>query len=196
MMKKGWLAGCIIIVAVLAVLLFLSFWFVGIYNSMVQRNLAVDQQWGQVEAQYQRRYDLIPNLVAATKGYLKQELTIFQMITDARTKYAGAATPDEKVAAANELETALGRLLAIIEDNPEIKSNQVVSDLMFELAGTENRISVERMRYNEKVGIYNTTVKTFPGRLLAGMFGFTERPFFEAQEGAETAPEVDLDVNP
>jgi len=195
-MKKGWLAGCIIIVAVLAVLLFLSFWFVGIYNSMVQRNLAVDQQWGQVEAQYQRRYDLIPNLVAATKGYLKQELTIFQMITDARTKYAGAATPDEKVAAANELETALGRLLAIIEDNPEIKSNQVVSDLMFELAGTENRISVERMRYNEKVGIYNTTVKTFPGRLLAGMFGFTERPFFEAQEGAETAPEVDLDVNP
>jgi LemA protein len=196
MMKKGWLAGCIIIVAVLAVLLFLSFWFVGIYNSMVQRNLAVDQQWGQVEAQYQRRYDLIPNLVAATKGYLKQELTIFQMITDARTKYAGAATPDEKVAAANELETALGRLLAIIEDNPEIKSNQVVSDLMFELAGTENRISVERMRYNEKVGIYNTTVKTFPGRLLAGMFGFTERPFFEAQEGAETTPEVDLDVNP
>jgi len=195
-MKKGWLAGCIIIVAVLAVLLFLSFWFVGIYNSMVQRNLAVDQQWGQVEAQYQRRYDLIPNLVAATKGYLKQELTIFQMITDARTKYAGAATPDEKVAAANELETALGRLLAIIEDNPEIKSNQVVSDLMFELAGTENRISVERMRYNEKVGIYNTTVKTFPGRLLAGMFGFTERPFFEAQEGAETTPEVDLDVNP
>jgi LemA protein len=196
MMKKGWLAGCIIIVAVLAVLLFLSFWFVGIYNSMVQRNLAVDQQWGQVEAQYQRRYDLVPNLVAATKGYLKQEQAIFQMITDARTKYAGAATPDEKVAAANELETALGRLLAIIEDNPEIKSNQVVSDLMFELAGTENRISVERMRYNEKVGIYNTTVKTFPGRLLAGMFGFTERPFFEAQEGAETAPEVDLDVNP
>jgi len=195
-MKKGWLAGCIIIVAVLAVLLFLSFWFVGIYNSMVQRNLAVDQQWGQVEAQYQRRYDLVPNLVAATKGYLKQEQAIFQMITDARTKYAGAATPDEKVAAANELETALGRLLAIIEDNPEIKSNQVVSDLMFELAGTENRISVERMRYNEKVGIYNTTVKTFPGRLLAGMFGFTERPFFEAQEGAETAPEVDLDVNP
>ena len=195
-MKKGWLAGCIIIVAVLAVLLFLSFWFVGIYNSMVQRNLAVDQQWGQVEAQYQRRYDLIPNLVAATKGYLKQELTIFQMITDARTKYAGAATPDEKVAAANELETALGRLLAIIEDNPEIKSNQVVSDLMFELAGTENRISVERMRYNEKVGIYNTTVKTFPGRLLAGMYGLTERPIFEAQEGAETTPEVDLDVNP
>ena len=195
-MKKGWLAGCIIIVAVLAIVLFFGLWFWGIYNSLWTKNVAIDKQWGQVEAQYQRRYDLIPNLVAATKGYLKQELTIFQMITDARTKYAGAATPDEKVAAANELETALGRLLAIIEDNPEIKSNQVVSDLMFELAGTENRISVERMRYNEKVGIYNTTVKTFPGRLLAGMFGFTERPFFEAQEGAETAPEVDLDVNP
>lgn len=195
-MKKGWLAGCIVIVAVLAVVLFLGFWFVGIYNSIVQKNLAVDQQWGQVESQYQRRYDLVPNLVAATKGYLKQEQTIFQMITDARTKYAGAATPDEKVAAANELETALGRLLVIIEDNPEIKSNQVVSDLMFELAGTENRISVERMRYNEKVGIYNTTIKTFPGRWIAGMFGFSERPFFEAQEGAETAPEVDLEVNP
>jgi LemA protein len=196
MMKKGWLAGCIVIAAVFAVILFFGLWFWGIYNSMATKNVAIDQQWGQVEAQYQRRYDLVPNLVAATKGYLKQEQTVFQMITDARTKYAGAATPDEKVAAANELETALGRLLAIIEDNPEIKSNQVVSDLMFELAGTENRISVERMRYNEKVGIYNTTVKTFPGRLLAGMFGFNERPFFEAQEGAETAPEVDLDVNP
>jgi len=195
-MKKGWLAGCIVIVAVLAVLLFMVLWFVGIYNSMVQKNLAVDQQWGQVESQYQRRYDLVPNLVAATKGYLKQEQTIFQMITDARTKYAGAATANEKVAAANELETALGRLLAVIEDNPEIKSNQVVSDLMFELAGTENRISVERMRYNEKVGTYNTTIKTFPGKWLAGMFGFTERAFFESQEGAETAPEVDLDVNP
>lgn len=195
-MKKGWLAGCIVIAAVFAVILFFGLWFWGIYNSMATKNVAIDQQWGQVEAQYQRRYDLVPNLVAATKGYLKQEQTVFQMITDARTKYAGAATPDEKVAAANELETALGRLLAIIEDNPEIKSNQVVSDLMFELAGTENRISVERMRYNEKVGIYNTTVKTFPGRLLAGMFGFNERPFFEAQEGAETAPEVDLDVNP
>jgi LemA protein len=196
MMKKGWLAGYIVIAAVFAVILFFGLWFWGIYNSMATKNVAIDQQWGQVEAQYQRRYDLVPNLVAATKGYLKQEQTVFQMITDARTKYAGAATPDEKVAAANELETALGRLLAIIEDNPEIKSNQVVSDLMFELAGTENRISVERMRYNEKVGIYNTTVKTFPGRLLAGMFGFNERPFFEAQEGAETAPEVDLDVNP
>jgi LemA protein len=195
-MKKGLLIGIVVVVVLGVIALELGGLVAATYNSLIQKRVAVENQWANVETQYQRRFDLIPNLVAATKGYLKQELTIFKMITEARTKYARAGTVDEKVAAVNQLETALGRLLAIIEDNPEIKSDQVVIDLMYELTGTENRISVERTRYNERVQEYNTTIKMFPTMVVAGILGFQEKPFFVAQAGAEEAPEVELEVQP
>jgi LemA protein len=180
---------------VLGVLVVGAMIFGGTYNSLVSKAQAVDGQWAQVEAQYQRRLDLIPNLVETTKGFFAQEKAIFDSITSARAAYSGARTTDEKAAAATSLESSLSRLLVIVEQNPQIKSNETVARLMDELAGTENRISVERRRYNELVQSYNTSIKTFPNNLLAGMFGFTERKYFEAAEGAEQAPTVDFNTD-
>lgn len=173
----------------------LGLWVMGGYNSLVASEQAVDAQWGQVESQYQRRYDLIPNLVEATKGVLTQEQEVFGQIAEARQGYAGAQSTSEKVEAANEMESALGRLLVIVENYPQLQSNQTVQDLMVELAGTENRVSVERMRFNEQVQSYNTQVKTFPGLIVAQMFGYAERPYFESVEDADEAPAVDLKLD-
>lgn len=164
----------------------------GAYNGLVTANEQVDTQWGQVESQYQRRMDLVPNLVNSVKGAMQQEETVFTAIADARTRYAGATTPDAKVAAAGEFESAFARLLVVMENYPELKSVDTVQGLMAELAGTENRIAVERMRYNEVVRDYNLRVKRFPGALVAGMFGFEPRALFEGAEGSETAPIVDF----
>jgi LemA protein len=160
------------------------------YNSLVRKDQAVDGQWAQVQASYQRRYDLIPNLVESTRAFFEQEQQIFEMITNARTQYAGAQSVDEQAEAANQLETALGRLLVIVEDNPEVRSQETVAQLMDQLEGTENRINVERGRYNDAVREYNTSVMTFPGNITAGFFGFDERTYFEAAPGAEEAPRV------
>ncbi len=168
-------------------------WFVGIYNGLVAQAQEIDAQWGQVETQYQRRYDLIPNLVESTKGFMEQEKEVFDNLAKARQNYAGANTPNEKAQAAGELESALSRLLVIVENYPELKSNETVLALMDELAGTENRISVERKRYNDTVKPYNTKVKTFPTVLIAGMFGFNERAYFEAVAEADQAPEVSFE---
>lgn len=173
------------------VLLFAAIFF-GTYNSLVSQATAIDGQWAQVEAQYQRRLDLIPNLVAATQGFLKQERTIFEEIAKARTQYAGAKTTEEKITAATSLEGALGRLLVIMENYPNLKSNETVAKLMDELAGTENRINVERRRFNELVQNYNATIKRVPTNLIAGMFGFREKSYFKAAEGSEKAPKVEL----
>ena len=178
-----WVIGIVVVIALI---------FISYYNSFVSLNQKVENQWAQVETQYQRRYDLIPNLVNSVKGFLTQEQTLYDKIMDARKSYSGAGSIEEKVAAANRLEGFLGRLLAIIEDNPEIKSNEVVSNLMVQLEGTENRISVERKRYNDRVKEYNIAIKKFPGVIFARLFGFTEKTFFEATEGAETAPTVEL----
>ncbi len=140
----------VIVVIVIGIIIF------GNYNSLVTKSQAIDGQWAQVETQYQRRLDLIPNLVATVKGYMTQEQTVFAQITDARTKYAGAQTTDAKAAAGGEVESALARLLVIMENYPELKSITAVTQLMDELAGTENRISVERKRYNDLVLVYNT----------------------------------------
>lgn len=180
------------VVGVVVLILFALFG--GTYNSLVQKSQAVDGQWSQIEAQYQRRFDLIPNLVETVKGFYQQEQNIFDSITSARAAYSGAQTTEDRVAAANQVESALGRLLVIVEQNPEIRSNETVARLMDELAGTENRISVERMRFNERVQDYNTTVKSFPTNLLAGMFGFSEKRYFEAVGGAEVAPQVDFNT--
>ncbi|GAI38585.1 unnamed protein product [marine sediment metagenome] len=176
--------GAIVLVLVLSLISF--------YNSLIGKTQAVDNQWAQVETQYQRRFDLIPNLVNSVKGIMTQEQAVFGQIAEARTRYAGAGTVEEKVKAAGDLESALGRLLVIMENYPELRSAENVSQLMDELAGTENRISVERRRYNDLVRDYNTTIKKFPANLVAGTFGFSQRLFFEAVEGAEQAPEVNL----
>jgi LemA protein len=145
-----------------------------------------------VETQYQRRYDLIPNLVNSVKGYMTQEQTIFTQIAEARSKYAGAQTTDEKATASGEVESALGRLLVIMENYPELKSVTVVTQLMDELAGTENRISVERKRYNDLVLDYNTTIKKFPTNIMASLFNFDTREYFKSVSGASQVPTVDF----
>ena len=164
------------------------------YNRLVTLNESVDGQWAQVETVYQRRLDLVPNLVNATKGFLEQERAIYEAITDARTQYADASSARAQVTAVNNLESALARLLVVVESNPEIKSNTTVASLMTELSGTENRISVERRRFNESVQSYNVTVKRFPTNLMAPMMGFGARDFFESNDGAEEAPEVDISL--
>lgn len=160
------------------------------YNALVRNNEAVSAQWAQVESQYQRRFDLIPNLVESVKGIMKQEQAVFTAIADARTHYAGATTPDQKAAAAGQVESSLARLLVVMENYPQLKSADNVQSLMAEIAGTENRISVARMRYNEMVRDYNVSAKTFPGSLVASLFGFGPRTMFVAQTGAADAPKV------
>jgi len=187
-MKKPFLTLGVVVVV-------LGMWLMGTYNGLVRLGQQVDNQWAQVETQYQRRFDLVPNLVESTKGFLAQEQEVFSNIAQARQGYAGAQNNNEKVKAANQMESALSRLLVIVENYPELKSNQTVQDLMVELAGTENRVSVERKRYNDTVKGYNVKVKTFPTMIAANMFGYTEKPYFEAVEAAETAPAVNLNLN-
>lgn len=191
-MKSPWGCALAAIGAVVIVGIIIAVSLMGIYNSLVTKSQAIDAQWAQVETQYQRRFDLIPNLVNSVKGMMKQEQAVFDAIAQARTKYGSATTVDAKAQAAGEVESALGRLLAIVENYPELKSSQNVTALMDELSGTENRISVERRRYNELVRDYNTQIKTFPTNMLAGMFGFTEKQYFQSVSGADQAPKVEF----
>ena len=160
------------------------------YNKFVGQEEAIKSQWAQVENQLQRRNDLIPNLVETVKGTAAQEQTVFTAIAESRAKLAGATTPEDKMKAANEQETALSRLLVIVENYPQLKSNESFNRLMDELAGTENRIAVERMRYNETVQAYNTARRQFPDNITAKLFGFKEYQFFEAPPAAKEAPKV------
>jgi LemA protein len=162
------------------------------YNRFVSEEEAVKAQWAQVENQLQRRNDLIPNLVETTKGFAQQERDVFQAIADSRAKLAGAQTTEQKIQAANEQSSALARLLVVVENYPLLKSNETFARLMDELAGTENRIAVERMRYNERVQQYNTSRRSFPANITATVFGFDEYPLFQAPESAKVAPKVDF----
>lgn len=173
-----------------AVVVILGMWLVGSYNGFISQSNAIDGQWKQVEVQYQRRFDLIPNLVEATKGIMKQEQAVFGQIAEARTRYSGSATPDSKAAAAGELESALGRLLVIMENYPKLKSDQAVLRVQDELAGTENRVATERRRYNELVQAYNTKASVIPGNILAKVFGFSLKAYFNSTAGSENAPKV------
>lgn len=184
--------GLIWVIVILIVLLAIGGGLIGSYNSLVTKSQAVDEKWSQVETQYQRRFDLVPNLVTTVKAFMGQELAVFKEITDARAAYGAAPTADGKAVAGGELEAAIAKLLVIVEDNPEIKSQETVIQLLDELAGTENRISVERGRYNQAVRTYNTAIKTFPGNLMAGMFGFAVREYFESVSGADLAPVVEF----
>ena len=162
------------------------------YNTFVSQEESIKTQWAQVENQLQRRNDLIPNLVETTKGFAQQERDVFGQIAESRAKLSGAQTPEQTMQAANEQSAALARLLVIVEAYPQLRSNETFNRLMDELAGTENRISVERMRYNERVQEYNTLRRQFPSNITASVFGFQEYPVFNAPPDAERVPRVDF----
>ena len=191
-MKKTW----IIIIAVIAVI---AVYGVSSYNSMVSQEEAVGTAWSNVENQYQRRADLIPNLVNTVKGYAAHEKETFDAVVSARAKATQTTvsiddlTPEKMEAyqrAQGEVGSALSRLLAVTDNYPELKANENFQTLQAQLEGTENRISVERRNFNDVAREYNTSIRRFPKNIFAGMFGFEKRPYFEAQEGTEKAPEV------
>jgi LemA protein len=180
-----WLAGILIVILVV------GFWLVGIYNGLVGRDQLVKQSWAQVENQLQRRYDLIPNLVETVKGYAKHEKELFENVTKARSAWVEAKEASEKIAAANQIEGFLGRLIAVAENYPALRASENFRALQDELAGTENRIAVARMRYNDAVQEYNTAAKRIPTVFFVSLFGFDrEKAFFAAPEGAKEAPKV------
>ena len=162
------------------------------YNKFVAQEEAVKAQWAQVQNQLQRRNDLIPNLVETVKGYASHESQVFEDIAASRAKLAGATTPAEQIATANQQSAALGRLLVIVENYPQLKANEQFNRLMDELSGTENRLAVERMRYNERVQAYNTSRRQFPGVITAHFFSFKYYPLFEAPTAAQQVPKVNF----
>src|SRR5882724_12252813 len=166
------------------------------YNTFVSQEQAIKAQWAQVENQLQRRNDLIPNLVETTKGFAQHEEAVYKDIADARSQLLNAKSPEETISAANRQSSALGRLLAVVENYPQLKANEQFNRLMDELAGTENRLAVERMRYNEKVQEYNTSRRQFPANITAKMFSFKEYPFFQAPPEAKGVPKVNFTKQP
>ena len=186
---KAWIA-----IGIIVLLLIVGFSsYVGAKNQMVTKNETVKAAWSQVDIVLQRRADLIPNLVETVKGFALQEQTVFGDIAKARSRLLSANTPADKIAANQQLDGALGRLLVVVENYPQLKSNENFLRLQDELAGTENRIAVERKRYNDALQDYNTFIGLFPNSVWAGMAGFKRNEaYFAASEGAKTAPKVDF----
>jgi len=203
-MKNKFLVGCLVVVGVVILLAIAVYsWGVHSYNNMVNMDEGVKASWSQVENQYQRRYDLIPNLVATVKGYAEHESSTFEAVTEARAKLGGMVNIGEEVLndpalfekyqqAQASLSGALQRLMVVQENYPELKANQNFLALQDQLEGTENRISVERKRFNDSAKAFNTYIKQFPRVLISNMFGFKEKPYFSASEGAATAPKVEF----
>jgi LemA protein len=193
--------GIITLLVIAGVFLLIFFWAQGAYNKMVKQEEGVTSAWSQVENVYQRRADLVPNLVATVKGYAKHEQETLEGVVNARAK-ATSITIDpanispEKLAefqkAQGELSTALGKLMMIQEQYPDLKANQNFLELQAQLEGTENRITVERQKFNDAAQAFNTSIRMFPKNMIASMFGFERKAYFEAQEGAETAPKVEF----
>src|ERR1700693_5379763 len=195
-MGKGLIAVIVVVAIVLLIVLFAFGQYVSVKNTLVSKNEAVKAAWSQVDIVLQRRADLIPNLVETVKGYAQQEVTVFGDIAKARSALLSAGTPEQKIAANGQLDGALGRLLVVVENYPQLKSNENFLRLQDELAGTENRIAVERRRYNEVVQDYNTYISLFPNSLVASIGGFTRNDaYFKTEEGARTAPKVNFDFN-
>lgn len=190
--------GKIIGWALLIVVVIGAFWLVATRNTLVKMRENIKTQLAQVEVQYQRRFDLIPNVISSTQAVLSQEQEITRLVTEARTKYAGSAPgSNERVQAMNQLDAGIGRLLVVMENYPQLRSVEAVRALTDELAGTENRIAVERSRYNESVNIYNQKIQFFPSNLVANMFNFKAYERFVATAEAQTTvPKVDLKVGP
>ena len=188
-------------IGLIAVIAIIAFWLIGVYNGMVGLDEGVNTAWANVETQYQRRADLIPNLVNTVKGYAQHEQSTFEAVVNARSKATSITidpsnvTPEklqEFQQAQGELASALGRLIAISENYPELKASEQFKELQAQLEGTENRINVARTNFNNEAKKYNTTIRTFPRNLFAGMLGFTQRAYFEAEAGANQAPKVEF----
>lgn len=180
------------IIGIVAVLVIGIFSYIGIYNSLVAMNNEVDAKWSNVEVQYQRRLDLIPNLVNTVKGYATYEQDTLTEITALRSQWQTASTVEQKVQTTNQLESAISKLLVISENYPDLKANANFIALQDELANTENKVAVERARFNDAVKTYNIKVQSFPSNIVAGWHGFAKRTLFEAAQGAETAPAVNF----
>ncbi|MCI9087836.1 MAG: LemA family protein [Clostridia bacterium] len=189
-MKKGLLITLIVIAAIL---LIGGITVVSTYNRMLTKSEEVDGKFADIDNQLQRRANLIPNLVNTVKGYAKQEQDIVNSVTEARSKLAGAKSIEEKSNANTELTNTLNRLLVVVENYPDLKSSQNYMQLSDELAGTENRISQARRQHNEAVKEYNLSIRKFPASIIAGMFNFDKKPYFEAEEGSNKVPEVNFD---
>jgi len=184
------IALIVVLVLVIAVIV-MGAQFVSIRNNLVTQRESVSAAWSQVDVALQRRSDLIPNLVETVKGFAKQEQTVIKEVTDARAALGGARTPAEKIQANTQLDGALSRLLVVVENYPQLKSNEYFLRLQDELAGTENRIAVERRKYNETVQKYNTDIELFPNNIAASMFGFQRNDaYFKTEPGARNAPKV------
>src|SRR5208337_4160641 len=192
-MSKALIAVVVIIAIILLIVLFTFGQYVSVKNTLVQKNEAVKAAWSQVDIVLQRRADLIPNLVETVKGYAQQEVTVFGDIAKARSALLSAGTPQEKIAANGQLDGALGRLLVVVENYPQLKSNEYFLRLQDELAGTENRIAVERKRYNDTLQDYNTYIGLFPNNIVASLSRFTRNDaYFKADEGSRQAPKVNF----
>jgi LemA protein len=182
----GWIIG------ILVVLLIFFTAFISIGNSFVRKEEAVNNNWAEVDNQLQRRSDLIPNLVQTVKGYTKHEQAAIAEVTDARSKLAGAATPETKMQANNQLDQALSRLLVVVENYPNLKASEQFTNLQYELAGSENRLAVARKRYNDAVREYNVSIRVFPRSIVAAMKGLTAKQMWEASPQARQTPKVEF----
>ncbi len=185
--RSPWFYGGIAVVVVLVL------WVLTGYNGLVTARQDVDTAWSNVETQYQRRFDLIPNVVSTVKGAANFEQSTITAVTEARSQWTGASNRGQQVAAANSFDGALGRLIVSVEAYPQLKATEAFRDLTTELEGTENRIAVARRDYNDAVRSYNLVVRRFPGMILAAVFGYAAEPGFEATEGSENAPAVHFD---
>ena len=184
--------GPVIAVVGIVILLVIGVSYVVTYNNLVSLNQRVAGQWATVEVQYQRRVDLIPNLVNSVQGYQQFEAGLLTNITALRSSWTNANSADDRIKYGTAIDSALSRLLLVYENYPELQTVVLVAGLMDELAGTENRIAVERMRYNQAVQDFNTAIHTIPNNLIAPSLGFTDKPYFQSQLGASTVPIVDL----
>ncbi len=201
-MKRGMVIGCAVGGFILVIIAIMVIWGISAYNNLVTLNESVNQSWSQVENQYQRRADLIPNLVNTVKGYANFERGVLTDVTEARAKVSQMNVTPEVLndpqafqrfqSAQGELSGALSRLLVTVENYPELKANENFLQLQAQLEGTENRISVERRRFNDTVQNYNTTIKRFPNTIFAGVFGFQQKQYFQSTPGAETPPKVEF----
>jgi len=189
--KKWWyVIGAVFVFVVIPIL-----WFVGSYNSLISLSAGVDAQWAQVETQYQRRADLVPNLVSTVKGYAAHETELFTEITELRSQWGKSVASGDRegqIESARGMDSAISRLLLVAENYPQLRASDNFLALQSQLEGTENRISVERMRYNEQVRAYNIKIKRLPTVFIANMFGYEQKPYFESEEGAATVPTVEF----
>lgn len=192
-MKKKLSTAIWVLIGVGVFLLMMVMWFVGSYNSLITLSEGVDTSWAQVENQYQRRADLVPNLVNTVKGYAAHEEDLFTEITKLRSQWAGASTKQGKIEAAQGMEGAIGRLLLVAENYPQLKAGENFLALQTQLEGTENRVAVERKRYNDAVKLYNIKIKRIPTNIVANMFGYEKETYFEADVGAEEVPTVSFE---